>query len=401
MEGKTVGLLLLSALAIWPGCANPSSEHPQGTQGEVVTATLGQVEPRSAPVVYEAVGTVRPRLESVLASQVVGRILEVRVKEGERVVPGQTLLQIDASDSGAQLGGAQAAIGEAESALTEVGEAIAAARSAHHAAQANAQLAETTFRRFQALLERKSVSRQEFDEVEARHRAAQSEVVRTEALIKAAEARRSQVEARKQQAAAAVRSARIHVDHSTIRAPFGGLVTARRAEPGDLASPGVPLLTLEDDRAYRLEVLVAESRIGPVQAGHEVRVRIDALDEEIQGKVDEIAPAADSASRSFLVKIALPSHPGLRSGMFGRALIEAGQRSLLSVPETAVLKKGQLTGVYTVDEQGRAWFRLIRAGKQDGGRIEILSGLRAGERFVMAPDAHIHDGATVQPLERQ
>ncbi len=400
MKRCSVRLLVLAAWVAWAGCGNPSPEEPGGPS-TVVTTSLEEVQPRPSPIVQESVGTVRARLESTLSSQIVGRVLAVRVREGERVEKGQTLVQIEALDSGAQLGGAEAGVGEAESALSEVGETIQAARSALESAQANAQLAEATYRRFQTLLERNSVSRQEFDEAEARYRSSQSEVARTEAMIKAAEAKRSQVEARKRQAEAALQSAHIHVDYSTIRAPFSGLVTARHIEPGDLAAPGVPLLTMEVDTLYRLETWVEESRIEAVNTGREATVRIDALAQDLRGEVAEIAPKADPNSRSFLVKIALPADSGLRSGMFGRALIETGQRPLLSVPESAVLKKGQLTGVYTVDGEGRTWFRLIRTGKREADRIEILSGLRAGDRLVTAPDASIQDGVRVQPSRGQ
>ncbi len=167
--------------------------------------------------------------------------------------------------------------------------------------------------------------------------------------------------------------------YAEIPAPFAGVVTEKRVEPGNLATPGAPLATIEREGAYRLEASVEESRLRDIRAGQAVSVTLDALDRTLEARVSEIVPAVDAASRSYIVKIDLPSLPGLRSGMFGRAAFDVGKRSVLAVPAAAI-RRARATA-FGVGGRGRYRARPAgHAGRVASGSREVLSGLSAGEK---------------------
>ncbi len=190
----------------------------------------------------------------------------------------------------------------------------------------------------------------------------------------------------KAQASAALSQARTSLGYTEVRAPFAGVVTGKNADSGAIASPGMPLFTLEDSRKYRLEVTVDENSIRIVRAGQNVSVYLDALGgAAISGKVEEIVPAADASSRSFLVKIGLPPDAHLLSGMFGRARFALGTRQALLIPQASVATRGQLQGVYFIDANHMSGLRYVTLGKAIGQQVEVLSGLEDGETIVAAP----------------
>ncbi|HKS74192.1 MAG TPA: efflux RND transporter periplasmic adaptor subunit [Terriglobales bacterium] len=315
-------------------------------------------QPTLAPDLIEAAGTVRAEQTSELASQMMGSIVELRAHEGDHVQRGQVLAVIDESQP-------RAALDRATAAENAAGKELAAA-------DADLSLAESTLQRYQRLYERKSVSPQEFDEVSARQKAAQ--------------ARSDAASAGEAQAKAAVTQAHTSLGYTRIRAPFDGVITEKKADTGTLASPGTPVFTVEDVRRYRLEVAVNENDLQYVRLGQEAAVTIDALGtQELRGRVAQIVPAADAASRSFLVKIELPPDARLRSGLFGRTQFTRGQRSTLLIPRTAVIERGQLQGVFVLDQNQIAGLRYVSLGKPSASRVEVLAGLQAGERLVAEP----------------
>src|SRR5258708_4117516 len=158
-------------------------------------------------------------------------------------------------------------------------------------------------------------------------------------------------EAGQAQAQAALSQARTSLDYARVRAPFDGVVTEKKADSGALASPGMPIFTIEDVHRYRLEASVNEGDLRYVRSGEQVPGVIDSLgDEGVKGKVVQIVPAADPGSRAFLVKIELPADKQLRSGLFGRAEFSRGERQALLIPLTAVVERGQLQGVFVLDQ---------------------------------------------------
>jgi RND family efflux transporter MFP subunit len=199
------------------------------------------------------------------------------------------------------------------------------------------------------------------------------------------------------QTQAALSQARTSLDYSRIRAPFDGVVTEKKADPGTLASPGMPIFTVEDVRRYRLEADVNESDLQYVKTGQQVPVVIDALSNSaLKGRVVQMVPAADSASRTFLVKIELPTDARLRSGLFGRAQFSRGQRQALMIPRTAIVERGQLQGIYVLDQNRVANLRYITLGKLSGADVEVLAGLQDGEQLVAKPGAVDLNGKRIE-----
>ena len=348
---------------------------------------------------YEAVGTVQAKNRSVVAAKVMGNIVALHVREGDTVRAGQTLIEIDNRDAGIQLQKTQAGMREAQESLQEVERNIRAAESARAAARANESLAKSTFQRYEKLSERRSVSPQEFDEVRARYEVAKAESEQADRVLQATAARQNLMKARIDQAKADIANARVYVGYSRIAAPIDGLVVSKQADVGYMTTPGMPLLTIENSSRYQLHASVEESRLGTIRLNDQVHVVFEALaNTELTGSVEEIAPAADPATRSYIVKIALPNTGDihLRSGLYGKARFIAGQRKVLSVPQTAVTQQGQLVGVFVVDQSGVARLRLVKTGRTLGDRVELLSGLNEGEEILSEAGTSIRDGIRVR-----
>lgn len=394
---KTIGLAVLIPLAaLTVSC----SGTPDGATVKLPLVNDVKIEKVALATIdglYEATGTVRSKTTSIVSSRIMGSIIAVRVREGERVRAGQTLIEIDSRDADAQLQSAQAGMREAGDALEEIERNINAAQSVKAGAEANQALAASTFNRYKALFERRSISPQEFDEVQAKHRVADAEAERANRMLLSLAARKNQVMAKMDQAKAAVASARISVSYARVTSPINGIVTAKHVDAGAMAAPGAPLVTIEDDSRYRLEAAVDASRIGGIQANDQVQVRIDALGGlDLTGRVAEIVPVADPATRSHTVKIDLPAQASLRSGSFGRASFATGQQQAITVPQRAVIERGQLISVFVVDGSGIARVRLIKTGKSYGDRVEVLSGLNEGERIVVDRLEAVSDGSRVE-----
>jgi RND family efflux transporter MFP subunit len=374
--------ILIIPLILFLGACGAREHRREATAASAPVSV--QVQPATVvkwPVTYEAVGTVRARTAAVISAQVMGHVQEVTVQSGDRVRPGQLLIVLDSRELDAHHRQAEAALNEARNALPEAESGVAAAK-------ANFDLADVTFRRMNELFAKRSISHQEFDEASAKLKAAQ-------ANHEMAKARREQVSAKIAQAEAAVQAAGVTRGFARITAPFAGAVTDKRVNPGDLATPGTPLLTLEREGAHRLEGPVAESQISQIRIGQSVTVVLEALERTIGARVTEVIPVVDAAARAYTVKIDLPALPGIRSGMFGRAIFPLSARKVLAVPSKAIVERGQLQSVL-VAEEGIAKTRFVTLGQTANDQREVLSGLSAGERIVSPIPPGLSDGAKVE-----
>ncbi|HEX7708135.1 MAG TPA: efflux RND transporter periplasmic adaptor subunit [Thermoanaerobaculia bacterium] len=323
-----------------------------------VQAPTAIVESATIPSTRSVAGSVRSSNVSPLAAKVMGNVIRVHVSEGDQVRAGQLLVEIDSREGRAQTDRARAGSAEVEQAI--------------EAARANAAFAESTFNRYSALRDRQSVSPQEFDDVRNRFETARAELAR---LI----ARRGEVRAMGDQASA-------FLEYSFVRSPINGIVTGRFIDPGAQAAPGMPLVTVEDAASLRVETSIPESL--QVQQGGSVT--IESGGQRSEGKIIHVQPSLDGQTRSSLVKIAPATGTPLRSGQYVRVIFQTGERTAITVPPGAILRRGQLTSVFVVDPDGVARMRLVTLG-EDG---EILSGLQQGERIV-TDASRVTDGARV------
>lgn len=384
MERRICHILALIVMFLPIACGEEIEPGTTTKTSPVVSnVAVGTVHMTDQQVMYEAVGTVQAGITSHLASKLLGTVEAVRVREGDQVKEGDPLVIIDPRQVKAEFRGAEAGLDEAKKAL-------AAAISTREAAKAQSGLASATYERFVRLRKDGSVSQQEFEEVRARHQGAEASLKRAEAMVAAATARISQSEA-------GLTTAGVASKDAVITAPHDGVISRKLIDKGDLARPGTPLLTLETTNRFCVDMVIPEMYIGYIQPEQQVSIKVPALQAEpLDGTVCTIVPGADPKSRSFVVKVRLPIDTKARSGMFARVLIPTGQAKTLLVAQTAVVRHGQLTGLHIVDADNTARFRLIRIGKTYGDSVEVLSGLKAGDRYVLEPTSELQDGSRVE-----
>jgi len=348
------------------GCGGKGGEETSPHRLPVTGVETARVEARDVPVYYEISGTVKAETVSVVSAKVMGAVTSILVKNGDRVRKGQLLITIDDTDIKEKVKAAEAA--------------YQAALNGKDMAGANLKLAENTYRRFRKLYEENALTRQEMEEVETKRSVALSAFRQAEAMLRQSEA--------------ALKEARAFLSYTRIKAPVDGIVSEKKIDVGTMASPGMPLIVIEDPSLYSVRVNVDESLFRSVKKGMEVDVKVDALDLDAKGTVAEISQSVDPLSRTFLVKVAVRGE-GLRSGFYAKVRFPSGTRRTVIVPAGAIVKKGQLTGVYTVEKDGVVRFRLVRTGRKTGNGVEVLSGLAGGERIITSNLHRAVDGGVL------
>lgn len=346
-------LIIVMAGVVLYGCGEKVKPGVHEVKREQVTGIKSELLKSSEVDEYfETTGTVRAKTSSVIASRMMGTVTSVGVKEGDRVGPGQLLLTIDDRD---------------------VAQRVKAAEKGLEGAKQQQSLSDITYQRYKKLYDEKALAGQELDQIETRKKVADIEYERAKAMLE---------------------EARINRGFARITSPSSGVVTEKKIEVGSLAVPGVPLLTVEDNSSFRVEVNADEKLSGTIKTGMTVSVLIDVLDREINGKVTEVVPSVDPMNRSFLVKIAL-SDKALKNGYYAKVAIPVGKKQALLVPKKAVVEKGQLTGVYAVDKNYVIAYRLVRTGKPYGEKVEILAGLDPGDTVIVDGVEKAVDGGIV------
>ncbi len=351
---KLVTILLLPALlAALSGCkGNAGQERRELKRQQVAGVTLETLQPSQADEYIETSGTVKARTTSIVASRTMGTITSITVKEGDRVRAGQVLATIDDSD---------------------LVQRVRAAEKGVEAARQQKALADITYQRYKNLHDEKALTGQELDQVETQKKVADMEYERAQAMHQ---------------------EARVYQGFTRVTAPVSGVVTEKKADMGSTAVPGNPLFTIEDTSGYRIEANIDEKLAGRVKQGMEVTVSIEALGRELKGVITEVVPSVDPNTRTFLVKIAV-SGDALKNGFYGKVSIPVGKKDALLVSRKAIVEKGQLTGVYVVDANSIITYRLIRAGRIYGDKVEILSGLSPNERIIIDGAEKAVDGGVL------
>jgi RND family efflux transporter MFP subunit len=347
-------LLLIAAALLLAGCQEKVRPGSAEVKRQVVSGVVVQ-EAKPSPVkeYYATSATVKAKTTSVIASRVMGTVTSMKVREGDRVGTGQILMAIDDRDTAEKVAESEAGYRESLMAL--------------EAAKENKSLADVTYQRYRNLVDERVITQQELDQIETQKKVADIEYERVREVVTRAKAGLSE--------------AQILYGFTKVAAPISGIVTEKKIETGSMAVPGVPVMTVEDVSSFRLDAYVDEGLAGKLRTGMPVGVVIDSIGKDLKGKISEIVPAVDPLSRTFLIKVAVPGQ-GLRSGLYAKVRIPFGRKEALVIPETAIVEKGQLTGVYAVDERGVISYRLIRTGRRYDHGVEILSGINPGERII-------------------
>jgi multidrug efflux pump subunit AcrA (membrane-fusion protein) len=379
--------LTVAGLVLMAGCGAPPQSRTPAPPPLAVSVVPAESAALESP--FEAGGVVRAKATAAVASRLMAPIVAVHVAAGDRVRRGAPLVTLDSREIEANRSRAAAAFASAV-------EAARAAESDLGSAKAAVSLARATHDRIRTLHDKRSATPQELDQAAAALDAA-------DAQFNAARARMSAAAAAREAAQAASDAATIAASYAVLSAPFDGLVIERSADPGVMATPGGALLTVEATTGFRLEVALDEARAAHVAPGQVTHIEIgDAASSGYwtgEGRVSEIA-RVDPASHSFLIKLDLPNQPSLRSGLFGRARFAGPSRQTLVIPASAAIRRGQLTFVYVVNAEGRAVLQPVSPGAETGDRIEVLAGIREGDRVVTDPPGSLADGTPVTGATR-
>ncbi len=334
------------------GEAQQDSQHAAPAAAKVTTTV---VQIATLPRLYAAPGSVVSDETIHIASRVTGFIQQLPVREGDRIAAGALLAQIDPSDLEGAIQQTEATVKAAE---TELEDAV----------RDQARIVEL----------------------------AASGTVASETVRKA-QVRRSFALARKAEAVAARDTARAQLRYTSITSPVDGVVVERHVEPGDLATPGKPLLVIVSDRAVLFETFIPESLVAHIRIGDPASVQIDALSTSREGAVVRVVPAGDPVTRRFLVKVAFAEQAGLLSGMFGRAKLQIGEDRSPVAPPGALVERGGLRGVFEIDDANIARFRWLRTGRETADWVEVQAGLGGGERIAVSGLEALRDGMPTAP----
>jgi RND family efflux transporter MFP subunit len=354
---KYLIILSIPFLAFLQGCGK-QNEKSLSDVDSAINVTVGIASSNSDSSFFTASGKIKSEYSADLSTRLMGFVNKVHVNVGDQVTKGQLLLSINNSDLQAQLAQVNASVAKAVAGYT---------------------IAEKDYKRFINLYEENSVSQKEMDDMKSNYEMAK-------AGLEAAEQMKKEIESQ--------------FAYSDIRAPFSGVITNRFIETGDLANPGIPLISIESPGNFEVDARVPESEIMNIKKDQEVSVTVKSINKVIPGKVSEVSSSSRNTGGQFLVKIRLlETDPMLLSGMYASIdfPIEKTTKDpgLILIMKDAVIQRGQLSGVYTVKDQKTAILRWLRLGKTYGDKIEVLSGLSADEEYIISAEGKLFNGATV------
>lgn len=304
-----------------------------------------------------ASGTIQAVNNANLSTRMMGFVTKIPVKIGDKVKKGELLVAINNSDLTAKLSQVNASITEANVAFTN---------------------AQKDYNRFKNLFDEHSATQKELDDMTAHYNMAKARLEGTKQMKNEIEAQFAYV---------------------NIRAPFSGVITNKFINEGDMANPGMPLIALESPNNFEVIARVPESEITKIQSGSIVNVFVKTVDKTVKGKVTEVSSSAKNTGGQYLVKIALDkTDASILSGMFVTVQFPIEYREkeeAILVPVEAIVKKGQLSGIYTISENNTAILRWLRFGNTFGNQVEVLSGLSSNETFIISAEGKLYNGAKV------
>jgi RND family efflux transporter MFP subunit len=332
---------------------------------EAIAVTLATVAVGTQPVIL-ASGNIEPVQTANISTRVMGRITKILVKTGDRVKKGQLLATVWDEDIKAKRAQVEAMVAEAEGARFT---------------------AEKDFDRFNNLYQQQSATAKELENVTLQYNSAKARLV-------AAREMRSEVDA--------------NLSYSRLTAPFAGVVTQKVAETGSIASPGQPVVTIENDEVLQVSASIAESDIVNIHLGDTAIIQIRSTDKRLVGKVAQLNPSSQFTGSQYIVKISIPqtARKDIYVGMFASLSIPvkdglSAANDVILVPNSAIVNRDELTGIYTISAGNRALLRWVRLGKSYGDKVEVISGLSREEKFILSSEGQLHNGTRVKVKEVQ
>lgn len=360
MKKYILSSFLLSTLLL-SSCSSDKEKSAKNTDAPI-SVSLNQSTETTAGNFVTASGKLVAKNSVNVSTRMMGYITSMNAEVGQNVRTGQTLVSINATDIQAKGGQASAQISQA---------------------QANFNIAKKDYERFQNLYKNQSASQKELDDMTARYEMAK-------AGLQAAQQMKNEVNAQYR--------------YTNITAPISGTITAKFAEQGDMANPGMPLLTIESPSMLQAQVLVSEQNINLIQEGMPVQVTLKSIDKTISGIVSEISKSAANTGGQYMVKVNVSNTQDLLPGMFANIQFPIKKSGKLNqdftesvmIPKSALVEQGQLTGVYIPSTQNTAMLRWVKVGKTIGDQVEILSGLYSQEKYITNANGRLYNGAKIQ-----
>lgn len=360
---KRLIVFVLSGMGLIAGvtaCSGTDSKERQSTEKPVMVVTALPESNHLSSI--EVSGKVESVQIANISTRMMGFITRINVKVGDRVTQGQLLATIESQDIMAKRAQAQAMITESEAALSN---------------------AEKDYDRYSQLYNQQSASTKELENMKLQYTSAKSRVEAARQLRNEASAMLS---------------------YTQLRAPFAGTVTQKMADAGSMASPGMPILTVEQNGRFQVRAIVPESEIGKIVQGQSVTVTIKSTNKTFSAKIDELSTSSLYTGGQYLMLVNVPDgqRQGLYSGQYANVLlsttaaIPTAEEAKVLIPESSIIRKDQLTGVYTISQNGKALLRWVRLGKTYGSKVEILSGLAHNEKFVLQADSKLYNGVAVR-----
>lgn len=353
---KIYTLLLFSAVLSFTACNN-ASEEKKIDSTPAVPVTVSSVAAENNTPFLTASGKIEAANSVTLSTRMMGFVDKVHVTVGQKVTKGQLLVSINNSDLSAKSAQTSAGITEAQAAFNN---------------------AEKDYQRFQNLFAENSASQKELDDQRARYEMAK-------ARLEGAKQMKNEVQSQ--------------FAYVNLRAPFNGVVTSKNIEAGDMANPGVPLISVEGPGNFEVIASVPESEISKIKSGSEVQVIVKSSDKILPATVTEVSTSAKNTGGQYLVKVVLDkTDASILSGMYATVqfpIEKKTETTTVLVPQEALVKRGQLTGIYTVSESNTALLRWLRLGRTFGDNVEVLSGLAADENYIIAAEGKLFNGAKI------
>lgn len=356
---KTIFTIILNVSVLFlASCSSKETKKTVVDNSPVIPVKIEKVAGNTNNPFITASGKVQATNSAELSTRMMGYVTKTYVKVGDKVRKGQLLISINNTDLQAKKAQVEANIIKAEAGFKN---------------------AEKNYIRFKNLFAESSVSQKEMDDMTANYNMAK-------ASLDAVKQMKKEVNAQ--------------FVYANIRAPFSGIVTNKFIKKGDMANPGMPLISVEGKGGFEVVAMVPESEISKIKKGISTDVIIKSLNKTIQGKVVEVSTSAKNTGGQYLVKIDLnKTNVNILSGMFTTVQfpVEKTEKSsnIVLIPTSSLVQKGDLKGLYTVSKNNTALLRWLRLGRSFGDKIEVLSGLSSDENYIVSADGKLYNGAKV------